>query len=112
MSIIKSATRGVPVTLQDHVSSGNGEAIAIPPSFRQHQITVEGFSVFVEGSVQPETAETAADTVWAPLGGGPIVVPDGKVVYNFEGTFGAIRCPVTTEIANDGECVVTYRGTP
>ena len=111
MSIAKSAMRGITETLQDHASDGDGRAVAIPSSFGQHQIIVQGFSVFVAGEVQPETALNVESTEWAPIGD-PIVVPDGKVALNFSGIYGAIRCPISTPMANGGECVVTYKGSP
>lgn len=112
MSTVKSAMRGVPVTLQAAGSTtGNGTAIAIPSSFRQHKITINGSAGIASGSIQPETADdpTFAGT-WNPLGGGPInAVASAELEYNFSGIISAIRARLSANIVG-GSVTVTYVG--
>lgn len=113
MTIAQSAMRGVPVTLQSAASALNaaGLVIAIPDSFKHHNIIIKGSSGVASGAVQPETADSFdyAGT-WAPIGGGPItVVADTESVVSFEGIFRFIRVRVSTVLAG-GTVTVTYQG--
>ncbi len=107
-----AAMSGVPVSLQDAQTTGNGVVIAIPPSFRNHTIIIKGNSTVSAGAVQVETAnEFNYSGTWAQVGGGPITVVDGAdVVFNFEGVFNFIRTRISTSITGGGSVTVQYQG--
>lgn len=113
MTTYLSATKGVPVTLQDAATSGNGTAIAIPPSFRFHKINIKVSAGVSAGAIQPETADTPAYAgTWNPLGGGPIdisALASNEFEYNFEGIYSALRGRLSTGMTG-GTVTVTYTG--
>ena len=104
--------RGVLVPLQTAATTGDGVVLAIPSSFRNHTIFIRGTDIPSAGAVQVETADSFdyAGT-WAPIGGGPITVPDGEVVLQFEGVYQFIRARVTTTVTS-GTLDVNYLGAP
>lgn len=107
----KAASQGIPITIQDAATSGNGTAIAIPPSFRRHTLYITGSAGISAGAVQPEVSPFP-DGPWAALGGGPItVVVSDTVVFNWEGQVNAVRCIISTTIV-DGTVTVRYVGIP
>lgn len=113
MTDYKSPMRGVPEVLQNLATTGNGTAIALPPSFRHHTLTIKGNGAVGAGAIQPETSDdiTYAGT-WNPLGGGPItVVAASEIQYSWEGIFNAFRARISTDITV-GTVTVTYEGTP
>ena len=108
----KSASGGVPIVLQSAATTGNGTAIAIPSSFRQHTLYIIGSAGVSSGAVQPQIASNPVDGSWADIGGGPITVLDNDtVVYSWTGQVNAVRCPVSTTVV-DGTVTVTYVGIP
>jgi hypothetical protein len=109
MTVYAAAMQGVRVTLQSAATTGNGTAIAIPTSIKRHTLYITGSDTPSAGAVQPEVAASPDATVWAPIGGGPITVPDGMVAYTFEGEFGAIRCSISTTVTS-GSTTVEYEG--
>lgn len=111
---IKSAMRGVPVTLIDGLAALNSEgAIAIPNSFHQHKINIKVSAGVNAGAVQPETADNAEYAgTWNPLGGGAIDVSgsaSSELEYNFEGVYSAFRARISTLVVG-GTVTVTYIG--
>lgn len=104
-----SAVRGVSLALHTAQTTGNGLAIAIPPSFRNHTVMITGSAGVASGAVQPEVANSPLDTVWAPLGGTPVTAVVGAVVYTFEGVYKAFRARISTNIVG-GNVTVTYTG--
>lgn len=113
MSTVLAAMSGVVTTLIDAKTTGTSDALALPPSFRNHTVIIKGNSTVSTGAVQIETAhEFDYSGTWAQIGGGPITVVDGTdVVANFTGIFNFIRARVTTNITGAGGSVtVTYEG--
>ena len=109
MTIYKTAMSGIPVTLQEEATTGNGIAIAIPSSFRKHALYIRGLDAPSAGAVWPETADSPADSVWAKIPASAITVIDGEVVYNFEGIYLALRARISTNIVS-GSVTVEYIG--
>ena len=110
MAINRSAKRGVQESLQSVATTGNGIALALPPSFRDHRVNIQGNGAVGAGAIQIETASVAdyAGT-WSPLGS-PITVPaDSQVDVNFSGVFGAVRARISTTVTV-GTVTVTYQG--
>lgn len=109
----KSAMRGVPVTLQDAATTGNGTVIAIPDSFRNHKLTIKGVATVSAGAIQPETANAPDYSgTWAQVGGGPITVVSGaEIVYTWTGLIQFLRARISTTITGSGGSVtVEYEG--
>lgn len=113
MTIYNSPLRGVPFTLQNAASTGNGTVMAVPAHMQLHTINIKGSSGVASGAIQIESADTPdyAGT-WSPLGGGPItVVASSEFDINFTGTFRFIRARISTTIGS-GTVTVTYIGYP
>lgn len=112
MGITKSATRGVAVRLQDAATTGDGEQIALPSSFKNHTLYIKGGTGVSAGAIQPEVANLPedADALWAPVGGGPVtIVADQTIAIQLTGVFGAIRARISTTVVN-GTVTVDYVG--
>lgn len=109
---ILGASRGYPVALQALATTGNGNVVCPPSSFNHHSIYIKGNDTPSAGAIQIEGASDPEYTgTWAPIGGGPVTVPDGEVVVTFEGQFRAIRARVSTTVTS-GTADVTYIGAP
>lgn len=111
MTISRSATRGVPVTLQDALTTGNGREIAIPDSFKNHTITITGSAGVASGAIQIEASDEAGYAgTWAQVGGGPVtVIASAKQVLNFTGVYRFLRTRISTTIGS-GTVTVSYEG--
>jgi hypothetical protein len=109
-----AAMSGVPYKLQDATTTGNGNILAIPPSFRNHTIIITAAAGVNAGAIQIETSNDPADAgTWAPIGGGPIpVVAATDVLSQFAGIFNFIRARISTTISGGGSpsVTVTYEG--
>ncbi len=105
--------RGVEFVVHAAGSSaaGNGQVLAIPPSFRRHKFIVKGSSGIASGAVQVETAdEFDYAGTWAPISGGPVTaVASTDVLIEFEGLYNFLRCRISTLIGG-GTIEVTYQG--
>jgi len=111
MTVTTSPLRGSLFTLQDAQTTGNGEVIAIPDSFKRHTVIIKGSSGVSAGGVQIETAD-AFDYMgtWGQIGGGEIDVEDDEeIVINFEGIFKFIRVRISTNVVG-GTVTVLYVG--
>jgi len=111
MAIVKSAMRGVSVVLQDEQTTGNGLAIAIPPSFNNHRINIKGNGAVGAGAIQIESAETNDYSgTWSPIAGSPITVPQSaEIDVNFTGVYKHIRARISTTVTVS-TVTVTYQG--
>lgn len=105
-----AAMRGVLIPLQTAATTGNGVTLAIPSFFNHHTLYIRGNDIPSAGAVQIESADDPdyAGT-WAPIGGGPVTVPDGEVIVQFEGQYQFIRCRVSTTVTS-GTVDVKYTG--
>ena len=111
MANTKSAMRGVSVVLQNAATTGNGQVLAIPSSFKKHTLIIKGSAGVASGAVQPEGSDDALYSgTWAQIGGGPVtVVASTEIIINFEGVFNFIRCGISSNIVG-GTVTVTYLG--
>jgi hypothetical protein len=110
-----AAMSGVPYKLQDATTTGNGNVVAPPPSFRNHTLLVSVPAGVTAGSIQPEYSNDDADTkTWAPIGGGPVTVPaaSSNLVIEFTGLYRFIRARIVTTVSGGGAPSVTveYNG--
>lgn len=106
-----AAIRGLQTVVQSAVTTGNGTALAIPPSVNNHKFTIEGSAGIASGAIQIESASSPDYTgTWNPVGGGPINVPvSSQLEVNFQGVFSALRARVSTAVVG-GTVTVTYVG--
>ena len=106
-----AAMSGVPFTLQDAKTTGNGEVLAIPSSIVNHNIIITAAADVTSGAVQIETSNTYDNAgTWAPVGGGPItVIAATDIIYNFVGVFNFIRARISTTIAGGSIQTVTVK---
>lgn len=107
----KGAMDGVPVTLQDAATTGNGSVVAVAPNARQHKVTITGSAGVGAGKIQIESAPTYdyAGT-WNPIAGGPItVVVSATIEVNFDGIYQFIRTRVSTDVTG-GTVTTAYQG--
>lgn len=113
MSAPSAAMSGIPLTLIDSKTTGNG-IVAVPPSFQNHNILIKTAADVTSGAVQIETNNDYTDAgTWAQVGGGPItVVAATSVVANFSGYFNFLRARVSTTIAGGAapSVIVQYTG--
>lgn len=105
-----AAMSGVPYNLQDAQTTGNGNVVAPPPSFRNHTLIVSVPAGVTAGAIQPETSNDDSDAgTWAPIGGGPVTVPaaSSQLIIEFSGLYRFIRTRITTTISGGGSPSVT-----
>jgi hypothetical protein len=110
-----AAMSGVPFKLQDATTTGNGNIICPPPSFRNHTLIVTSAAGVTAGAVQPEVSNYPTDAgTWAPIGGGPVTVPAAStdLLIEFTGLYAAIRARITTTISGGAtpSVTVSYNG--
>lgn len=118
MTTVQAAMSGVPLDLLTAVTTGTGVAVAIPSSFRHHNIIVTGASGVTSGAVTIETSNDADDTkVWAVVimegsVANPITVTTADLLMTHTGLLNIIRARVSTIVAGGGSpsVTVTYEG--
>lgn len=110
MANVPSATRGVPVTLQDDATTGNGKVIAIPSSFRDHLILIRGSAGIGAGKVKVEIADSFdyAGT-WALQGSEQTLVASTELAVAITGIIRFLRARISTNVTG-GTVTVTYVG--
>jgi hypothetical protein len=112
-----AAMSGVPFLLQDAQTTGNGNVLAIPPSFRNHTFIIKGNGAIGAGAIQLETAdEPDYAGVWAAIpkpdgtASTPItVVSSADVIFTFFGVLNFVRARISTTVTTT-TVTVTYRG--
>lgn len=103
--------RGVAVTLQAAgATTGDGNVIAIPDSFRNHKVFLIGSAGIGAGKVKVESAPTSdyAGT-WALVGTEQTLVASTVLEVNFTGIYKFIRARVSTNVTG-GTFEATYVG--
>jgi len=109
-----AAMSGVPYKLQDATTTGSGNIVCPPTTFRNHQMLITVPAGVTAGAIQPETADdpTYAGT-WAPIGGGPVAIPAASStgLIEFTGIYKAIRARITTTVSGGGSPSVTVEYT-
>ncbi len=105
-----AAMQGVPYTLQDATTTGNGNIVCPPQVFTRHKFLVSVPAGVTAGAIQPETADDPdyAGT-WAPVGGGPVTVPSesSSLIIELNGIYKALRARITTTVSGGGSPSVT-----
>jgi acetyl-CoA carboxylase carboxyltransferase component len=107
----KSAMRGVPVTLQDAATTGNGTAIMVPSSFKYHQFLIKGVATISAGKIMLEGADaTDYAGTWAALAAEQTIIA-GELIVQVVGVLRAIRARISTNVTGAGGSVsVEYTG--
>lgn len=113
MSLIKSAKRGVAETLQSAATSGNGNALAVSASFRNHVFQFTSSGTTSGGVITIEEAPTAdfAGT-WSSLttvNASDFTGGATKEVH-VEGILSAVRARISSNITGGGNISATYKG--
>ena len=117
MSTIPAAESGVPFLLQDAQTTGNGNVLAIPPSFRSHIFIIRGNGIIGAGAIQLETADDPDYTgTWAAIpkpdgtASTPItVVSSAEIVFIYSGILKCVRARISTTVTTT-TVTVTYLG--
>ena len=101
---------GVPYKVQNATTSGNGDIVTPPPSFRIHTFIITAASGVNAGAIQIEVSNDSTDAInnWAQLGGGPITVSaTQQILAEFTGIYNALRARISTTISGGGSPSVT-----
>lgn len=105
-----AAMSGVPYSLQAATTTGSGNIVSPPQSFRNHTLLVSVPAGVTAGAIQPETSNDNADAgTWAPIGGGPVTVPaaSSDLIIEFTGIYRFIRARISTTVSGGGSPSVT-----
>lgn len=114
-----AAMSGVPYTMQNAQTTGNGDTVACPPSFRNHTWIVTAAAGVSSGAITIETSNNPTDAgTWAvvPMANSianPITVIAGAdLMLEHTGILNFIRARISTTIAGGGapSVTVTYEG--
>lgn len=109
-----AAMSGVPFTLQDTKATGNGEVIAPPSSFKNHNFTIKGATGVSAGAIQVEVSNDPSEAgTWSPLTASPTtVVADANILVAYTGLIMFARARISTTISGGGapSVTVTYEG--
>jgi len=114
----KSATRGTKVVLQNAKTTGNGDAIAIPSSFKDHTFYVIGNGAVGAGAITFETADNPEYTgTWmalvndlaTPTANPLTITANAELIYKIKGVFAALRARISTTVTV-GTVTVEYLG--
>lgn len=112
MATIPAAMSGVLFKLQDAQISGNGNVLAIPPSFRNHNFMITGAGTVTTGTVQIETSNDSADSgTWAAIGALTTILSATDLLVTATGILNFVRARIVTSVTGAGGSVtVTYLG--
>lgn len=109
-----AAMSGVPYPLQNGTTTGNGDTIACPPSFRNHTFIISAPAGVNAGAVQLESSNSPLDAnTWGLLTPTPIaVVASTDIIVEVVGLFNFIRARISTTISGGSAPSVTvmYNG--
>jgi hypothetical protein len=102
--------KGVAFVVQNAQSSGNGIALAVPNSFREHRFQFVGSAGISAGAVQPEAANNPnfAGT-WQPIGSAVTVPASTELDVTFEGIYQFVRVRISTPFVG-GTVTCSYIG--
>ena|SRR5579872_4435736 len=104
---------GVPYTLQNAATTGNGDVVCPPPSFRNHTITISTPNSVTAGAIQVETADDPNYTgTWVAQGAAISTVGTSganQVDKELTGVFTAIRARISTTISGGAAPSVTVK---
>lgn len=113
-----AAMSGVVTPLITALTTGTGAALAIPPSFRNHNFMVTAAAavtsgaVTIEASNSPDDAGTWAAIVMDKSVANPITVAVADLLMSYTGLLNFVRARINTTIAGGGapSVTVTYEG--
>ena len=114
MGVIVAPMSGVPYALQSAQTTGNGDVVTPPPSFRNHTFQIKAAAGVNAGAIQIESSDDPTYSgTWAQVGGGPVaVVASAEVTVNVTGVYTALRARISTTIAGGAgpSVTVSYLG--
>jgi hypothetical protein len=112
--VLVAAMSGVPYPMQNGTSTGNGDTVAIPPSFRNHTFIITGAAGVTAGAIQLESSNSPIDAnIWGLLTAAPIAVVAGQdIIVEITGIFNFIRARISTTISGGASpsVIVMYVG--
>lgn len=107
--MITAISRGVEFLLQENATSGNGNAVAIPPSAKKHVINARGTGTIASGVISIEEADNAEYAgTWSVIQTINAVDLTGgadKAVH-IDSIISAIRARISTPIGGGGSVTV------
>jgi len=110
MAVQQAAMSGVPFNLQFQATSGNGFTLAVPSSFRNHNIEVQGGGGVASGTVVVETSNDPTDGgTWAQLAAPITVLASTDLLVQYTGLINFIRARISANIVG-GSVTVQYTG--
>jgi|HubBroStandDraft_2_1064218.scaffolds.fasta_scaffold538396_2 hypothetical protein len=111
---------GVPYALQNIQTTGNGDIVAPPPSFRNHTFIITASAGTTSGAIQIETGTSPTDAgTWAAITtpvasiANPVtVIASTDILVTLTGLFQFLRARISTTVAGGGSpsVTVTYNG--
>ena len=115
MATVQAAMSGVPFKLQDAATTGAGNVLSIPVSFRNHVFQITAAAGVNAGAIQLEGAMDPADAgTWGLITAGTTAVVAGADIMIQVNALlpPAIRARITTTISGGGSpsATVTYFG--
>jgi hypothetical protein len=119
LTTIPAAMSGVPFALQAAAATGNGNVLAIPPSFNNHTFMVTASVGTTAGAVTIETSNDPNDpNTWAAIVpdksiANPLTVNAGAdLLVPYSGRLNIIRARISTTISGGSSPSVTvmYEG--
>jgi hypothetical protein len=106
-----AAESGVLYTLQDAATTGNGNPLALPMSFRNHCFIIRGDGTIGAGAIQLETADNPSYAgTWAPLTTPITVVSSAEVIFQYVGILPCVRARISTTVTTTTVTVFYYGG--
>lgn len=107
---VVAAMSGVPFTLQDAATTGAGNVVCPPMSFRNHTFTIATPTGVSAGAIQIESSDDPTYTgTWVAQGSPIVAVASAEVGVSIVGIFTALRARVSTTISGGGAPSVTVK---
>lgn len=105
--------RGIAVAIQNATTTGNGDVVTPPASYKNHTFTIFAAAGVNAGAIQIESADDPNFSgTWVAQGSTISVVASTEVGAVVSGVFSALRARISTTIAGGGSpsCTVKYLG--
>ncbi len=101
---------GVPYNLQSATTTGNGDVVAPPSSFRNHTFMITAASGVTSGAIQIESSSSSPTDAgtWGLAVANPVTVSAGvDLLVQLTGIYQFLRARISTTIAGGGSPSIT-----
>lgn len=109
-----AAMSGVPYNMQNGTTTGNGDIIAPPPSFRNHTFIITAPAGVNAGAIQIESTNVNPDlNTWGLAVAAPVtVIASTDIIVQLTGLFMFLRARISTTISGGSapSVIVSYVG--